>query len=90
MHQDIILPCTRCHERISRERVGASGVQSDVVALADYAGSTLGILEYATKSDAQEFIVCTETESSQFAKANPTKFYAVKKHQVCDDMKKLH
>ena len=63
----------------------------DVVALADYAGSTSGILEYATKSDAQEFIICTETGIFyNLQKANPDKkFYAVKKHQVCDDMKKI-
>ena len=63
----------------------------DVAALADYAGSTSGILEYATQSDAQEFIVCTETGIFyNLQKANPhKKFYAVKKHQVCDDMKKI-
>ena len=58
----------------------------DVVALADYAGSTSGILEYATQSDAQEFIICTETGIFyNLQKANPDKkFYAVKKHQVCE------
>ena len=62
-----------------------------VVALADYAGSTSGILEYARNSDAQEFIVCTETGMFyNLQKENPhKKFYAVKKHQVCDDMKKI-
>ncbi len=87
------LSFTRCHERdIRMQKVFVHPEFSpDVVALADYEGSTSGILEYATKSDAQEFIICTETGIFyNLQKANPDKkFYAVKKHQVCDDMKKI-
>lgn len=63
----------------------------EVVALADYAGSTSGIIEYATKSDAKEFIVCTEVGVFyNLQKENPDKqFFAVKEHQICDDMKKI-
>ena len=32
----------------------------DVVELADYVGSTSGIIDYATASDADKFIICTE------------------------------
>lgn len=32
----------------------------DVLELADYIGSTSGIIDYATNSDAKEFIICTE------------------------------
>lgn len=32
----------------------------DVLELADYIGSTSGIIDYATKSDKKEFIICTE------------------------------
>jgi quinolinate synthase len=47
-----------------------------VLALADYIGSTSGILKYATKSDAQEFIVVTESGIlHQMQKDNPTKTF---------------
>ena len=63
----------------------------EVVALADYVGSTSGILAYAAQSDAQEFIICSETGMFyNLQKENPGKrFYPVKQHQVCDDMKKI-
>ncbi len=62
----------------------------DVVALADYAGSTSGILEYATKSDAQEFIICTETGILQFAKGKSRQeVLCGEKAPSCDDMKKI-
>ena len=32
----------------------------DVLELADYIGSTSGIIDFATASDAQSFIICTE------------------------------
>ena len=32
----------------------------DVIAMADYVGSTSGIIHYVTESPAKEFIVCTE------------------------------
>ncbi len=47
-----------------------------VLSLADYIGSTSGILKYATKSDAQEFIVVTESGIlHQMQKDNPTKTF---------------
>jgi quinolinate synthase len=50
--------------------------EAPVLALADYIGSTSGILKYATKSDAQEFIVVTEAGIlHQMQKDNPTKTF---------------
>lgn len=47
-----------------------------VLALADYIGSTSGILKYATKSDALVFIVITEAGIlHQMQKDNPTKTF---------------
>lgn len=44
--------------------------------VADYIGSTTGILKYATKSDAKEFIVATESGIiHQMQKANPEKVF---------------
>jgi quinolinate synthase len=50
--------------------------EAPVLALADYIGSTSGILKYATKSNAQEFIVVTEAGIlHQMQKDNPTKTF---------------
>jgi quinolinate synthase len=35
--------------------------REEVLKLADYVGSTSGIIEYVENTDAKDFIVCTET-----------------------------
>ena len=61
----------------------------EVTELADYAGSTTGIMDYAAKSDAKEFIIGTENSIvSHLQLAHPEKrFYAVSKDCVCHNMK---
>lgn len=63
----------------------------DVLAEADYIGSTSGIINYATESDHREFIV--GTESGVFYKLmsqNPDKkFYLANSGMVCVNMKKV-
>lgn len=50
--------------------------EAPVLALADYIGSTTGILKFAEKSDAKEFIVVTESGIlHQMQKANPGKTF---------------
>ena len=50
--------------------------EAPVLALADYIGSTTGILKYAEKSDAQEFIVVTESGIlHQMQKTSPNKTF---------------
>ena len=50
--------------------------EAPVLALADYIGSTTGILKYAEKSDAQEFIVVTESGIlHQMQKTSPYKTF---------------
>ena len=50
--------------------------EAPVLALADYIGSTTGILKYAEKSDAQEFIVVTESGIlHQMQKSSPNKTF---------------
>lgn len=63
----------------------------DVLELADYIGSTSGIIDYATNSDAKEFIICTEMGVlHQLTLKNPDKkFYSVGIRQFCPNMKKV-
>ncbi len=63
----------------------------EVVAEADYVGSTSGIIKYATESSAKEFIVATELGvMHELKKKNPDKiFYPAGPMQICPNMKKL-
>ena len=60
-----------------------------VLAISDYVGSTSGIIDYATKSEKQEFIICTENGVRyKLEKDNPDKkFYFTETEPVCTDMK---
>jgi len=60
-----------------------------VVEYADYAGSTSGIIEYAKKSDAKEFIIGTELSILQHLQYEcpDKKFYLMSKNLVCPNMK---
>ena len=62
-----------------------------VTGLADYVGSTAGIIAYAAQSEAEEFIVCTETGVFyQLQQENPGKhFYPAMERQICPNMKKI-
>ena len=64
---------------------------SEVFELADYIGSTAGILNYVKKSSNEEFIICTEKGIlHQLKKENPDKkFYITDTEQICKDMKKV-
>ncbi|MEG0919585.1 MAG: quinolinate synthase NadA [Anaerovoracaceae bacterium] len=61
----------------------------EVVALSDYAGSTSGIIEYATKSSKTEFIIGTELGVIHQLKVNnPNKdFYPLDENLICPGMK---
>lgn len=62
----------------------------EVLDLSDYTGSTAEIIRFAKESEAEEFIIATETGVFyQLEKDNPEKkFYPVTDCQVCPDMKK--
>jgi len=62
-----------------------------VIDLADYVGSTSGIIAYATASEAEEFIIGTEIGILyQLKQKNPNKkFYTINATQVCPNMKKI-
>jgi quinolinate synthase len=62
----------------------------DVLQLADYIGSTSGIIDYIEKSDALDFIVCTETGVfyDLEKKIKDKNLYPAVDEQICPDMKK--
>ena len=59
--------------------------------MADYVGSTSGIIKYATEHDDQEYIIATEVGVLyDLQKKNPgKKFWFTKTRPVCTDMKKI-
>lgn len=61
----------------------------DVVALADYVGSTTGIMDYAKQSDAKEFIIGTENSIVTHLQMScpDKKFYPLSKDCICHNMK---
>ena len=63
--------------------------EASVVERSDYVGSTADIIAYAKKSDAKEFIICTEDGVDyKLICDNPNKcFYYPNPHPCCADMK---
>ena len=62
---------------------------ADLLSLADYIGSTAGIIDYARTDSCSEYIICTEVGVLyELQKQNPDKsFYFTKTPPVCSDMK---
>lgn len=63
----------------------------EVIKLAHYVGSTSGIIHYATQSECNKFIICTEMGILyELKKKNPNKkFYSVGHRQFCPNMKRI-
>lgn len=63
----------------------------DVLEMADYIGSTSGIIDFTEKSDAEVFIICTEMGILYELKAKSPnkKFYSVGHRQFCPHMKQI-
>lgn len=63
----------------------------DVLELSDFIGSTSEILDYANRTDAKEYIICTEMGVFyELELKNPQKkFYSVGHRQFCPNMKKI-
>ena len=61
----------------------------EVVSMADYVGSTTGIMAYAKKSDAKEFIIGTETSIAEHLQyeCEGKKFYPLSLDLMCNNMK---
>lgn len=62
----------------------------EILSLADYIGSTSGIINYVSNSQNNDFIICTEVGILyELKNKNPNKnFYSPKKKMECLDMKK--
>jgi quinolinate synthase len=63
----------------------------ELLDLADYIGSTAGIIQYATEDDSEEYIIGTEIGVFyELKKQNPNKhFYTLCKPPICTDMKMI-
>ena len=63
--------------------------RKEVIELADYVGSTSGIMDFAEKSRAKEFIIGTENSIVQHLqfKCKGKKFYPLSKNLICPNMK---
>lgn len=61
----------------------------EVTELADYVGSTSGIMDFAKKSECREFIIGTETSIAEHLQYDcpEKKFYPITKNIVCRNMK---
>lgn len=64
----------------------------EVTSLADYVGSTSGIIDFATSSSCDEFIIVTEAGVLfELKRRNPDKkFFTVGDMQICSNMKKIN
>ncbi|MDD3278309.1 MAG: quinolinate synthase NadA [Lachnospiraceae bacterium] len=64
---------------------------SEVLALADYVGSTSGIIDYATNTAAEEYLIGTVVGVfHELKKRNPhKKFFCVNSGQICVNMEKV-
>ncbi|MDE6434959.1 MAG: quinolinate synthase NadA [Lachnospiraceae bacterium] len=64
---------------------------ADILELADFVGSTSQMIDYATASEDQVFIVCTEMGIFyELEQKNPDKkFYSVGHRQFCPNMKRI-
>lgn len=65
--------------------------RSEVIGMADYVGSTSGIIKYAAASAKKEFIIGTESGVRyELERQNPEKrFYFPETEPVCRDMKRI-
>ena len=65
--------------------------KKEVLAEADYIGSTSGIIDYVSKDDGNEYIIGTEIGVCyELKKQNPEKsFYTLRQPPICTDMKMI-
>ena len=103
-HVMLVKGCCPVHDQMSQKEV--SGLKkihpnalvlahpecnAQVLEMADYIGSTTGILKYAAGSTSREFIICTEIGvRHELEQQNPDKqFYFPDTEPICRDMKKI-
>lgn len=81
--------CAKCEEHPEAKILVHPECNDSVIRLADFIGSTADIIAYAKKSEAKEFIICTEDGVDyKLITDNPDKrFYYPNPHPCCTDMK---
>ena len=93
VHKSITAEAVRAAKELASQAVVMAHPEctSDVLELADYIGSTAQMIDFATKSDHSEFIVCTEMGIFyELGVKNPDKrFYSVGHRQFCPNMKRI-
>ncbi len=89
IERDSLLEAKRLHP--TAKVLSHPECREDILAESDYIGSTSQIIDYATASKEQEFIICTEMGVFyELAQKNPDKkFYSVGHRQFCPNMKKI-
>lgn len=89
IHADELLKAKEAHPEA--EVLTHPECTGEVLELSDFIGSTSQIIDYATQSDSQEFIICTEMGVFyELGQKNPQKrFYSVGHRQFCPNMKKI-
>jgi quinolinate synthase len=93
----------RCHNKVSREDISKEKEKhkdakvlvhpectKEIRDIADYVGSTSGIINYATKDEGTEFIIATEEGIlHELKNKNPNKSFFIPGDKICcQDMKK--
>ncbi len=80
-----LLECIKLHP----DAVVCSHPESreNILIHSDYIGSTAGIIDYVSKSEKTEFIICTEIGIDYKLKNTGKKFYYVGSKCICKDMK---
>ena len=74
---------------LEKMEVPEDATEKDILELSDFIGSTSQIIDYATKSENNTFIICTEMGVFyELHQKNPEKkFYSVGHRQFCPNMK---
>lgn len=81
--------CSEKEKHPNAEVLSHPECEADILSLSDYIGSTADIIAYASNSNADEFIICTEDGVNyKLINDNPGKrFYYPEPHPCCADMK---
>ncbi len=90
IHADELLKAKAAHPKA--EVLTHPECTGDVLELSDFIGSTSQIIDYATQSEAQEFIICTEMGVFyELGQKNPQKrFIPWDTVSFCPNMRRLH
>lgn len=89
IHRDELLKAKELHPEA--EVLSHPECTEDILACSDFIGSTSEIIEYASRSNAREFIICTEMGVFyELEQKNPGKrFFSVGHRQFCPNMKRI-